>query len=192
LFLWGGLAEEPQGPQPKPDLSDAQLESLIIVWPWARSALVGGPPVFAVDACHLKGTKGFLSQVSMRMARRNVSLVMMWNPTEDAAAYTKLFGALGTILDSATMKRMSIISDRGKGLASAVDAFRELHDVVLQHHPDFPHLFRNVFTNYPALKLKGDSEMLVWDVMYAKTPKERVQAEKKFHEAFMTTLGASK
>jgi hypothetical protein len=56
-------------------LRGARMEHLLVMWPWASRVENLGPLIVGADAMHSKVKQGYIFNVSMRVAKRNVSLL---------------------------------------------------------------------------------------------------------------------
>jgi hypothetical protein len=164
---------------------NARIAFVAILWSWARDVEGLGPPVLAADAAHLKTKEGVLLNVSMRLARSNVTLLNAWARSEDESAWSDLLTWGRNHLRNQLQPGTSLITDRGGALRAAVR--RVLPRV--QHLYDRPHLKRNVAWNFPELKkLAEELEPVLNAVFYART----AQALTKAVEVLMQKWGTVK
>ena len=147
-------------------LDGARLSSVLVLWPWATDVEALGPPITAADAMHTKCKQGYLANVSMRVAKRNVSLLTIWVGSEDADAWRTVLSRAKTHLKIQLQPGTSVITDRGTALLRAVDDVLEGVQSLFCR----PHLSRNVVHNFPELKRLGEKLKKVLDnVFYART-----------------------
>jgi len=153
---------------PNPQLEGARIVHVVVLWPWARAVEDLGPLIAGADAMHSKAKQGFIFNVSMRVAKHNVSLLTMWSASENTAAWSLLLARAKTHLCKLLKPGTSLITDRGTALLAAMLA----HPGV-QHLFDRPHLIRNVVFNFPELnKIECDLRKLLDNVLYARNSQQ--------------------
>jgi hypothetical protein len=151
----------------------ARLQQVIWMTPWAPFLVrqTMGPSVFSLDAAHSTNDTGYMSCIGMRTAGTNVPLVMSWHLSEDSKSIKELLRfAYRRIPGWLRDKGSSIITDRGRAIISALDAFfeeSELEGVQRLHCK--VHLIRNVIANFPLLREMDPKALLklLKNVFYA-------------------------
>ena len=124
---------------------------VLVVWPWALTAEECGPPVVAMDACHMEHGMGFISQIAMRGARLNIPLVTQWQERETADDYYFMITKARLVFKVVLQPWTSLISDRGMAIYSCMLRFTDVQHLLCKMH-----LRLNVFAIFPRLAELGD------------------------------------